>query len=273
MDFKKNFFLIILFLPVSVFAQIQTTSDTLRMDSLFFLNGEVSAVKVVDTTYNIIRFLPEKRKRKIKVMDVAKDRVFSIKFSDGQERLIYFYDTTIGNVFTVLEAKMFMLGEREAEVHYKNKWPFIIGFTVGSFSPLIVSNAVALSPIAPAITPLHTLIPKIKVNTQKIENKNYLSYETYIMGYEKVARKKNFSKSIIGAAAGLAIGFGTWAVPDETWYKISGYDQNYIPPLSEPFSKKVERFARKNFVYAVWAAEVGCTIGISTFFQKKEKRK
>ena len=182
------------------------------MDSLFFLNGEMRAVKVVDTIYNVIRFLPEKRKKKIKVMDVAKDRVFSIKFSNGQERLMYFYDTTIGNVFTVLEAKMFMLGEREAEQHYRNKWPFIIGFLVGVSSPIALSNAVALSPIPTALIPLHTKIPVIRVNTKKIENKNYLQYETYVMGYEKVARKKNFMHSILGAGIGLACGLGMWAI-------------------------------------------------------------
>lgn len=182
------------------------------MDTILFLNGEVRSIKVVDTIYNVIRFLPEKRKRKPKVMDVAKDRVFSIKFSNGQERLMYFYDTTVGNVLTVLEAKMFMLGEREAEQHYKNKWPFIIGAVVGIASPIALSNAVLLSPIAPAVAPLHTRIPVIKINTKKIENKNYLQYDTYLMGYEKVARKKNFMHSILGAGIGLAAGLGAWLI-------------------------------------------------------------
>lgn len=212
MIFRIFLFLIIVFFSVKAFSQISTTSDTSKMDTLLFLNGEVRAVKVVDTIYHLIRFLPEKRKRKPHVMDVEKDRIFSIKFSNGQERLMYFYDTTFGNVFTVLEAKMFMLGEREAEQHYRNKWPFIIGCLVGISSPIAFSNAVALSPIAPAITPLHTLIPVIKVNTKKIENKNYLSYDTYIMGYEKVARKKNFMHSIFGAGIGLAAGLGTWLI-------------------------------------------------------------
>lgn len=182
------------------------------MDTLFFLNGEERAVKVVDTVSHLIRFLPEKRKKKPKVLDVEKDRIFSIKFSNGEERIIYFHDSTIGNVFTVLEAKMFMLGEREAEKNYHNKWPFMIGFVVGAGSPIALSNAVALSPIAPAVSPLHTLIPVIKVNTKKIQNKNYLQYDTYLMGYEKVARKKNFMNSIFGAGIGLAAGIGAWAI-------------------------------------------------------------
>src|SRR6185503_15715603 len=98
--------LFIAFFSLKAFAQIQTTSDTLKMDTLLFLNGEIRAVKVVDTVFNLVRFLPEQRQRKPKVMDVEKDRVFSIKFSNGQERILYFYDTTVGNVFTVMEAKM-----------------------------------------------------------------------------------------------------------------------------------------------------------------------
>lgn len=212
MIFRKFFFPIAVFSSVSAFSQVQTTSDTSKMDTIFFLNGEVKAVKVVDTVYHLIRFLPEKRRKKPHVMDVEKDRVFSLKFSDGQERIMYFHDSAIGNVFTVLEAKMFMLGEREADRHYRNKWPFVIGFVVGVGSPIALSNAVALSPIAPALTPLHSLIPVIKVNTKKIENKNYLQYDTYLMGYEKVARKKNFMHSILGAGIGLACGFGVWAI-------------------------------------------------------------
>ena len=212
MIFRKFSFLIIVLFSVRAFSQISTTSDTSKLDTIFFLNGEVRAVKVVDTVYHLIRFLPEKRKKKPNVLDVEKDRVFSVKFSSGQERIIYYYDTTIGNVFTVLEAKMFMLGEREADIHYKNKWPFVIGFVVGVGSPIALSNAVALSPIAPAVTPLHTKLPVIRVNTKKIENKNYLQYDTYLMGYEKVARKKNFMHSILGAGIGLACGLGAWVM-------------------------------------------------------------
>src|ERR1051326_718065 len=73
-------------------AQISTTSDTSKMDTIFFLNGEVRAIKVVDTVSHLIRFLPEKRKKKPHVFDVEKDRVFSVKFSNGQERIIYFHE-------------------------------------------------------------------------------------------------------------------------------------------------------------------------------------
>lgn len=196
----------------NAFSQIQTTSDTSRLDTLFFLNGEVQAVKVVDTVYHLIRFLPEKKTKKPRVQEVEKDRVFSIKFSNQQEKIFYTHDTTLGNVFSVLEAKMFMYGEQEAERSYRNKWPFIIGFVTGASSPILLSNAVLLSPIPAAISPLHTIIPVIKINTNKIQNKNYLQYDTYLMGYEKVARKKNFMHAILGAGAGLATGFGLWAL-------------------------------------------------------------
>lgn len=275
MIFWKKSFLIITVLYFSplfwrevggeVFSQIQTTFDTSKMDTIFFLNGEVKAVKVVDTVYHLIRFLPEKRRKKPHVMDVEKDRVFSLKFSDGQERIMYFHDSAIGNVFSVLEAKMFMLGEREADAHYRNKWPFVIGFSVGALSPITLPNAVALSPIAPALTPLHTLIPVIKINSEKIENKNYLQYDTYLMGYEKVARKKNFMHSVIGAGIGLAVGFGTWAIPDKTWNSIG-------VETSDTGDKTWKGFIQKNFIYIVWVGEVGCSIGISALLHKKHKK-
>ncbi len=258
MIFRKILLFFAFFITLPAFGQISTTADTTRLDTIFFLNGEVRAVKIVDTVYHLIRFLPEKRRKKPHVLDVEKDRVFSVKLSNGQEHLVYFHDTTVGNVFSVLEAKMFMLGEREADQHYRNKWPFIFGFSVGSASPLLFANALAFSPIAPAVTPLYTLIPYIKIDTTKISNKNYLQYDTYLMGYEKVARKKNFIHAMIGAGTGLGIGLGTMAIPDKTWKNkdIMIYHEKKI-----------------NLIYAVWSAEVGTAIIVSVLAHLKHKRK
>ncbi len=212
MIFRKIIAFLPLLLALSGFGQIQTTSDTSKMDTLFFLNGEVRAIKVVDTIDHLVRFLPQKRGRRPRVQDVEKAKVFSLKFSNGQERILYFSDSTNGNLLSVLEAKMFMLGEQEADQNYRNKWPFLIGFTVGAVSPLVLSNAVLLSPIPAVVTPLHTLIPNIHIDTKKIATKNYLQYDTFLMGYEKVARKKNFIHALMGSGVGLAAGLGIWFI-------------------------------------------------------------
>ena len=193
-------------------AQSLSIPDTLKMDTIMFLNGEVSPARIIDTANNLVRFLPQKKKRKSRLQEVEIAKVFSLKFYNGEERIVYFHDSVIGNVFTVLEAKMFILGEREADKHYHNKWPFIIGFTSGLTSPLVLSNAVALSPFVPAVTPLHTHIPYIHINTKQIVNKNYLQYDTYLMGYERSARKKNFINSLIGSGLGLIAGISIWMV-------------------------------------------------------------
>lgn len=212
MIFRILFVFIVVFFTENAFSQVQGVSDTSKMDTIFFLNGEVKAVKLIDTAYHLVRFLPQKRIKKPKVQEVEKSQVFSLKFSGGPERILYFHDSAIGNVLTVLEAKMFMYGEQEADRNYKNKWPYVIGFVIGAGSPIALSNAIALSPIAPAIIPLHTLIPSIRINTKEMANKNYLQYDTYLMGYEKVARKKNFMHSILGAGIGLGAGLGAWLI-------------------------------------------------------------
>jgi hypothetical protein len=209
---RKIAFVLSFFFSVSAAAQIPKAYDTGKPDTLFFLNGEISTVKVIDTLYHTIKFLPGKKTKKPHVREVEKDRVFSLKYSSGQEKIFYTYDTTLGNVFSVLEAKMFMLGEQEAEKSYRNKWPALIGLVGGVVSPLVLSNAVLLSPIPAVVVPLHTLIPTIKINTKEIRNKNYLQYDTYLMGYEKVARKKNFMRSITGAGIGLLAGLGLWTL-------------------------------------------------------------
>lgn len=212
MFFTRNLTFFAFLIWIDSFCQISTTSDTSKMDTLIFLNGEERAVKVVDTVYHLIRFLPEKKKRNPKVMEVEKDRVFSIKFSDGHERIVYFYDTTIGNVFTVLEAKMFILGEQEATRSFKGRLPFVLGFFAGIASPIVLSNAVALSPLPALATTPSVYIPKVKVNTKAIQNKNHLQYDTYLIGYEKVARKKMFMNALFGVGTGLITGLGIWAL-------------------------------------------------------------
>ncbi len=208
----KNTLFLAIFLLVAVFTHAQTSPDTIKKDSIFFLNGEVREVNVVDTVAHLIKFFPGKVKGRPRIQEIEKSKVFSLKFSDGQERIIYFHDSALGNVLTILEARMFMLGEQEADKNYRNKWPAIIGFAVSAVSPLVFADAVLISPIPAAVIPLHTLIPVIKVNTEKIVHKEYLQYDTYLMGYVKVARKKNFIHSIIGAGAGLAAGLGAWAI-------------------------------------------------------------
>ena len=212
MIFRKITFFLLVFVILSVFAQAQTAQDTIKKDTLFFLNGEVRAVKVVDTVAQLIKFFPEKRTKRPHIQEVEKSKIFSVKFSGGQERILYFQDSALGNVFSILETRMFVLGEQEADKNYRNKWPALIGFGVSVVSPILLANAVLLSPIPAAVIPLHTLIPAIRVNTKKIEKKEYLQYDTYLMGYVKVARKKNFMHSIIGAGIGLAAGIATWAI-------------------------------------------------------------
>lgn len=201
-----------LFRSNNAFSQVNIQPDTTGSDTLFFLNGEVRAVKIADTTEHQIRFFRFNPSQHNRLDAVEKDRIFSIKFSNGKERIIYSYDTLLGNIFSVLEAKMYMLGEQEADKHYRNKWPYIIGFSVGFASPLIFSNAIIISPIPAAVSPLHTLIPVIRIDTNKISNKEYLNYDTYLMGYERVARRKNFMRSMLGTGIGFTCGIILWVI-------------------------------------------------------------
>jgi hypothetical protein len=196
----------------ALYSQTPPLHDSIFMDSIFFLNGEVKAVKLIDTINSTIKFIYPKNNKILKHNEVESAKVFSVKYGHAAERILYFKDSSIGNVFSILEAKMFMLGEREAEKNYKNKWPFIIGISSGVASPLLLSNAIVLSPILPAVMPLHTHLPRIHIRTSTLANKNYLNYDTYLMGYERAARKKNFIHALWGAAIGFATGLGTWAI-------------------------------------------------------------
>ena len=167
---------------------------------------------MLDTAFHLVKFFPEKKNKSPKVLDVGKDRIFSVKFASGGERIFYFRDSTIGNILTVLEAKMFMLGEQEATKNFKCRWPIVVGFLLGAASPIALSNAVVLSPLPVLACTPGVYIPKVKVNTKKMADKNYLQYDTFLMGYEKVARKKMFVNALIGVGSGLVAGVGIWAI-------------------------------------------------------------
>jgi hypothetical protein len=171
------------------------------------MNGELVVGDIIDSTLDVVtyKFNMKKKERQLKTEG---ERLFSIKYgSNGKEYFYYEFDSISGNIFTVDETRYFVYGEYDAKRGYKPRWDFIGGFLVGTASAIFSPSVIA--PAGPIAFTFIVKIPKIKVNTKMLLSKEYLKKDTYLMGYELIARKKKTLYSLTGGAIGLGVGLVT----------------------------------------------------------------
>jgi len=178
-----------------------------KNDTIYFMNGEVLIGKVVDTLMNQVKCTYKGRKED-KELTLDEERIFSIRYGNGTEKVYYKYDTLVGNIFTVEEAWYFVLGEQDALRDYNPRFCFWSGIVVGAAGPIFTPTLIAPLPVFAYTGAVK--IPKIRINTADIPDKERLKHDTYLLGYERVARKKKTFKTLAGGAVGLAIGFGAY---------------------------------------------------------------
>ncbi len=179
-------------------------------DTLLLLNGAVVIGTVIDTTNGVTAI--KNQKDSTKNIIIENDRIFSITTANG-ESIMYVYDTILGNEFTIDEMRYFILGEQDAEKGFKAKGAFWGNMLLGAAGGVTGSF---LCPIPPfAFTALSGL-PRVKVKSSSVSNIDYIKHDTYIMGYERVARKKRKIGSLAGGGIGLGIGLGTFFILKST---------------------------------------------------------
>ena len=105
--------------------------------------------------------------------------------------------------------RYFIRGEQDAQKSFKARGAFWSGLLIGAGAGVTGS---LLSPIAPFTFAALVGLPKIKIKKKGVSNLEYLKQDAYLMGYERVARKKRKIKSLIGGASGLGIGLGTYFI-------------------------------------------------------------
>jgi hypothetical protein len=179
-------------------------------DTVILMNGDVVICNVIDTTNGLTSIKNPKNPKKN--ITLENDRIFSIKNSTG-EHIMYVYDTIIGNEFTIEEMRYFIYGEQDADSKFKANGCLILGSAIGLLSGVTGSF---LCPIPPFAFTALSGIPKVKIKKSTVSNLDYLNHDPYLMGYERVAKKKRKLKSLIGGGIGLAVGLGTFGVLKKT---------------------------------------------------------
>ncbi|CAN5560168.1 hypothetical protein BH10BAC1_BH10BAC1_03550 [soil metagenome] len=192
---------LLVFMLFAKFNFSQTGKDTIVM-----LNGSVLIGTVIDTTNGVTSVKNPKDINKNIIIE--NDRIFSITNPTG-EYIMYVYDTLIGNEFTIEEMSYFILGEQDAEKGYKARGAFFGNMLIGAVGGVTGSF---LCPLPVFIFTAASGLPRVKVRSSTVSNIDYIKHETYIMGYERVARKKRKIGSLAGGVIGMGAGLGTFFI-------------------------------------------------------------
>ena len=207
-----SFFYCILFslLQCSVIAQ-NNTPETVN-DTIWTMNGEKIIAKVIDTAMADGVKVFSSRKNKNLILEP--ERVFSIKFSNGNEKVLYLQDTATDNYYSVEDERLYIFGEHEGNANYKSPMSAIGSLLIAASSAYFFPSpdvfgklGVSLSPIPAFIYTGLILLPKIKIDKRGVSDINYLKNDAYVLGYERNARKIKTMNSLKGALVGLITGF------------------------------------------------------------------
>lgn len=191
-------------------------------DTIFLMNGHVIAKQVIDTTFSTVTIMnPKAHTKKI---HYEMDQLYMVKFANGFKRYYYVQDPSIYNEFTREEMWLFMKGESDARNGFKARGCLIsagiLGFAAGMtgtfFAPVAPYGFMALSGIT-----------KIRIRHNTVSDPKYIEHDAYILGYERVARQKRKTKSLLGGTIGLALGYGVYAV----------FHKNYPESINFGFGK------------------------------------
>ncbi|MGZ3865590.1 MAG: hypothetical protein ACXVC6_01455 [Bacteroidia bacterium] len=211
---SKSLLVVLLFVASVSFSQ-QGTKDT-----MFLMNGRIVPVNVIDTLFQFVTFTDPDDSTKRAHVDI--DALFAIKYKSGD--IFYYYEQdTITNFFTRDEMWMFMQGERDARKGFK---PY--GSLYGTAAAGIVGGLTGslFAPLAPLVYFSMVGLPWVRIKHKTVSNANYLTYDSYILGYEREARRKRRIQSLIGGVIGLAIGFAGYAIYEYYPYSYALVQRN-----------------------------------------------
>ncbi len=196
---------IIIALLVVIFSYPLLAQDKITLLSGKVLEGKVTAVDSAGIDYEY------QKKGKLKKIRLDDYRLFSIKYADGNEEIIYKQDSLSGRNYSVKEMGAFVKGERLAMEEFRGTVPILYTFMLSSVAPVVMNGTIFAVPI-PVIVAFTTLIPGPKINPDKVSEKDLLKEGYYLKGYQRVIRSKRLNRSVIAGFVGVGVGFGVRAL-------------------------------------------------------------
>lgn len=193
------------------------THNLFAQDTLLLLNGRLIPVLNVDfQEYRIAyRKAPKvsltktdsgktdvnqpKKKSRLRTMDPL--RVFSVKYQDGSERIIYQPDSLDPLEFSQEQMRIFIQGEQDAAKYYKSNLNKGIGLGVGLASGFFGFYGLAGPPLYSTI--MGSFTPNI--NKYAMEPA-LLEKSEYREGFERKARDRKIRNTMLSGLTGYIIG-------------------------------------------------------------------
>jgi hypothetical protein len=197
---KNMFKSIILFL----FILISNVFVLHAQEKVTMMNGNIFFVSVGDTVGDFIKMIdPESKKNEL--VNMEKNRIFSILYKSGTEIFIYKQDTlSEDNYLGVEEMRSYIAGAHDANSRYSSPLAFWGSFGLGVGSGIILPAW--LAPIGAGAGAFLLGSRWIKINRSHISDPKYLKDPNYISGYENAARQSRVQNVIKGAVIGVLIG-------------------------------------------------------------------
>ncbi|HEY8404523.1 MAG TPA: hypothetical protein VIK71_07920 [Flavobacteriales bacterium] len=179
-------------------------------DTLLLMNGRTLDCRIVADSGTVFVFEHANKKGKIKVHEVHKSEVFSVKKQGEDELVLYAPNPMIGDIYAVEEMRFYMAGENDARNNY-SAWPtFIAGFVLCGTISYLGEEGLLLSIVPPLVYTAAQLIPKIKIGEETISDMSYQYNDFYADGYEPPARTRKLIRALQGSYAGAAAGLAAF---------------------------------------------------------------
>ena len=168
--------------------------------TLLLINGKTIPFKYVESNGFDIVYRTGDQKNKLKKIDP--ERVFSIQYVDGTERVIFQRDTLDPLEFTEEEMRKFIKGEQDAARLYHNNWNKVGGFTAGVASSYFgfygLVGPFLYTSLFGAFTP--------KVEKIAGVDPELIKMPEYREGFERKARDRKIRNGLVSGFIGFAIG-------------------------------------------------------------------
>ena len=170
-------------------------------DTIVFLSGRITygIVKEVDSLD--IQLEVQKRK-KTKLIYIAKNNVFAIKYGDGKTDI--FYEPMNAEEFSLREMEFFIKGEQDALKNTKAPLLFVAGVIIGGGSVVLWGPFLGLLPVMPYSLLSGSFTNKVK--EKGVSNPDLLREDTYITGYVTKGKNIKIQRAVTGSIVGYVGG-------------------------------------------------------------------
>ena len=184
--------------------------QTRAQDTLLLMNGRQMNCRILADTGTVFEFELVKPNGKLKLRELHKSDVFSVKKAGQQEVILYAQDELMGDIYSIDEMRFYLAGEDDARENF-SAWPtFAVGFALCAGISLWGGDGYITAVGPPILYTMIQLVPKIKIREKTMSRPEYKYNDIYADGYEPPARSRKLFRAMGGSFAGSATGVALW---------------------------------------------------------------